>query len=954
FSLRAQGAEASGQYEASIRGSIGDISLDASARVSDLSELNSLDLKLAANGPSLGSFTRAFGIENWPDKPFSIKGDVDRVGGTLNISGLTLNIGGTQLVLDALLTDFPNLDASRIKISVEGDDITQFRELVGLPGVTTGPFNIHGKLDVSEESVELVQVEVVTSLGQATFSGILGPAPEYIGSKLQLHMNGHNARSLMSVFGIDALPEQAFNVNTRFELLKNGLQVERSVLVTIADDRLELGGFIAFKPGIEGSDLDIRVSGNNLAEMLQRVVDTTGVPAQPYDLSGRVKILENGLRLENVKLDFEGIRLGATGSVNLGDHLLGSGLDFQISGDDFSSLGDFEVIGDSLDMFIPGLPYRAAGRFTVEPNGWKLSDTEGQLGKTNFELDGLVGNQDGMAGSNAIFSIKGPGLNQLIVDQGESSLHTQVYESSGQIMLSKDRLSIQKLTIKTDQSNADIVLDFGWPIGSSMDVDFDLKLRGSDIRQLLPDTGSFKPAQVEFKLETIGGKRGKMFSLERFTADIGNLQITTVGEIDEDPDGEKVDLSFSVVSSDISKLGQIDGESLPSLPLDLKADFTGNAKEFIFQNLYASLGESRLEGLLVLSLKGSKPDITLTAKSSFIDLRPFIGPDSSKGSETADEDVDSAKPERLIPATPLPLDALAAADVLLRLNIAEVKYWKDSVRNLVLESGIKAGHLDVPEFSFEAPGGKLRTSFSIQPTGADQADVKIDLDAEKLVLNLSGQPKEKLHLVPSFNLDFKITGKGSNLQEVAGSSNGAFYMESSGGTLAGVNLSILDTFILDEIFSLIMPKSSQNDDLVLKCAATILNIKDGIITTNPGLAFTTDQIAIIAKGSLDLKTEKMQFNFNATPTNALKISAGELFNPYILVSGTLSKPAVGIDPGKAILHGGAAIGTAGISILAKGLLDRVGNAVPVCEEMQNTVRQGTTQTKDKKSKPVKR
>ena len=954
FSLRAEGAEISGSYEANLTGNAGDISLSASARVSDLSQLNNLDLKLAANGPSLGSFTRVFGIEDWPDKPFSLKGDVDRVGGTLNISDLRLNIGGTELTLDALLTDFPNLDASRIKLSVEGDDIIQFRELLGFPGVATGPFKLHGKLDVSTDNVELLQIDLETSLGKASLSGTLGPAPGYLGSKLQLHLNGKNARSFISIFGIDALPEQPFNLNTRFELVDNGLRVERSVLVTIEDDRLELGGFIAFNPGIQGSEFDLRVSGDDLAQMLQRVMDTGYIPPRPYELSGRLGVLEDSLLLHDVKLDFEGIKLSTTGSINLVDQLVGSGLDFQIGGDDFSSLGNFEVIGESLDSFVPGQPYQAAGHFMIETGGWRLNDIKGQVGKTDFNFDGLISNQNELAGSDASFSIRGPGLNQLLVDQGDSSLHTQVYESSGQIMLSKDRLRIQKLNIRTDKSNAEIMLDFGWPISGSIDVDFNVKLQGNDIRQLLPDTGSFKPDQAEYKLEAIGEKRGKLFSLERFKADIGNLQITTVGEIDEDQGGEKIDISFSVESGNISKLGKINNKSLPALALDVKADFTGNAWGFVLQNIDASLGESRLEGLLDVSLKGSKPDITLTAKSSFIDLRPFVDPIDSKDPDTADEDVDSAKRERLIPATPLPLDALAAADVLLRLDIAEVKYWKDSVRNLVLESEIKAGHLNVPEFSFKAANGTLKTSFSIQPTGAGQADVKIGLGAEKLVLNISGQPKETLHLVPSFNLDFKITGKGSNLQEVAGSTNGSLYLESSGGTLAGVNLSILDTFILDEIFSLIMPKSSQNDDLTLKCAAAILNIKDGIIKTNPALAFTTDQIAIVTKGSLDLKTEKMHFNFNATPTNALKISAGELFNPYILVGGTLSKPAVGIDPGKAILHGGAAIGTAGVSILAKGLLDRVGNAMPLCEEMQKTVRQGTAQTENNKSKPAKR
>ena len=79
----------------------------------------------------------------------------------------------------------------------------------------------------------------------------------------------------------------------------------------------------------------------------------------------------------------------------------------------------------------------------------------------------------------------------------------------------------------------------------------------------------------------------------------------------------------------------------------------------------------------------------------------------------------------------------------------------------------------------------------------------------------------------------------------------------------------------------------------------------------------------------------MNLNFNSTPTNALQINPGEMFYPYILISGTLAAPKVGVDPGKAALHGGAAIATLGLSVLAKGLLDRASNAVPVCQEMLN-------------------
>jgi len=306
----------------------------------------------------------------------------------------------------------------------------------------------------------------------------------------------------------------------------------------------------------------------------------------------------------------------------------------------------------------------------------------------------------------------------------------------------------------------------------------------------------------------------------------------------------------------------------------------------------------------------------------------------------ADNESDAATSKsRLIPATPLPLDALAAADITIKLNVAELRHPKDSFRNLVLKAETLEGSLIIPRLSFKGPRGELKTSLSITPTGNNKAEVKIDLNAKEFVFNLSGQPDKNLHEVPATDVNIHVSGKGDNLQEVAGSINGSLHLGSKGGKLEGVNLSVLDTFILDEIFSLIMPKTETEDDLNLTCAATILNITDGLVKTDPAFAFTTDRITLIAKGTLDLKTEKMKINFNAIPNNALKISAGELFNPYILVGGTLSSPEVGLDPAKVLLHGGAAVGTAGISILAKGLVDRLGNTVPVCEDMLEKVQQ---------------
>jgi AsmA protein len=405
--------------------------------------------------------------------------------------------------------------------------------------------------------------------------------------------------------------------------------------------------------------------------------------------------------------------------------------------------------------------------------------------------------------------------------------------------------------------------------------------------------------------------------------------VTMTGQLDDDPSDAGVDIDLKVSSNDISTLGLLSGKPLPAQPLELKANFSGSTRDFVIRNLSGSLGDSYLDATLDVSLSGSKPTVKLVANSKYINVAPFINTDKSEEQQATGE---PAK-DRLIPATPLPLDLLNSADVDIKLNIAELKYTQDSLKDFKLDIDLQAGVLQVQDFSFNAPGGTFSTTLLVQPTDTNNANVKLDVSAEDFIFNLKGVSAEKLKETPTFDVEIHVNGRGSDLQKLAASTNGYITLKSPGGLLEGVDLSILDTFILDEVFSLLMPKSDQPTDEQLSCAAAVLSIKNGLIKTTPAVAFTTEKITIVTKGTLDLKTEKMNFNFNATPNNALQISAGELFNPYILISGTLAKPAVGLDPAKALLHGGAAIGTAGISILAKGLLDRVGNASPVCEEM---------------------
>jgi len=826
FMLHAEGGEKDDHYAAAITGEVGDVSLNVTARAVDLLHLGELDLKVAASGPSLGVFTRTFGIENWPDKPFNITSNVKRTGRALTISDMVLDIGASRFDLDARLPNYPDLENGQATVSVLGDDLAQFRDLLGIAGDASGAFSLHGSLEVSAAGLNHLQAELKTTLVRAVLSGTLGQGPDYNGSQFNLRLDGNNAHALMSSISVDLLPPKPFTANTAFELVPGGVQ------------------------------------------------------------------------LTAVGAELAGVKITADGFVGNGDKQPAATLNFQLSGANFVSAGAFMPDNAALNMFKPGQPFQAAGNMSAQVDGWHLNGIRGRIGTSELQLDGVVSSQPNANGSVIRFSLKSPSLSELLVKPQGMALPLGGFESSGEVTVAGEALR------------------------------FEITARGDDIRPALVQIASFEPTVNTYKIKAVGQSRGGRVTLQQLDAETGNLEVTLTGQAGGSPENEDIDLVFSAVTKDVSALGRLNGERLPPMTLEIKADLKGRPQQLSSQNLSVSLGESRLEGSLDLTLTGPKPSVKLTATASRVDLRPFIN-----DSETGQAGKAGDKKKKLIPATPLPLDSMAAIDLDLKLHIAELLLKKERLENLVVEATLLDGSMKAPLFSFEGARGHLNSAFSITPTGAGNASVKVDLTADKLILNLTGQPRDKQKQQPALDVDFHANGNGSTWSEVAGSMNGGVFLGSMGGTLDGTNLSGLDRFLLDEVLKLILPTSENSDALQITCAAGILKITDGRLETSPAIAVTTSRMAMVSKGSINLKTEKINLDFNATPNSTFKINTGELFNPYIVISGTLSNPKVGVDPTKALLHGGAAIGTAGVSILAKGLLDRLGDSEASCEDM---------------------
>ena len=107
------------------------------------------------------------------------------------------------------------------------------------------------------------------------------------------------------------------------------------------------------------------------------------------------------------------------------------------------------------------------------------------------------------------------------------------------------------------------------------------------------------------------------------------------------------------------------------------------------------------------------------------------------------------------------------------------------------------------------------------------------------------------------------------------------------------------------------------------CAAYLFRAEDGVLRTDPALVLRVKGIDIISQGAINLRTEAVDFNFKTVARSGLGISVGQLLNPYIKISGTLARPRLTVDPKGTLVNAGAAVATAGLSVVATTLWDQL-------------------------------
>lgn len=396
--------------------------------------------------------------------------------------------------------------------------------------------------------------------------------------------------------------------------------------------------------------------------------------------------------------------------------------------------------------------------------------------------------------------------------------------------------------------------------------------------------------------------RGGTFPLD-LEIEAAGTTVKVAGEIDDPAARRGLDIALDARGQSLADLSGLAGASLPALgPYAVGGRIEGTAKAIKVTGLTATLGDSDLAGNATLDLGGARPAVSGALSAGTIHLANIL---------PSREQAAAPDPERRFVFTedPLPLDALRAVDVQLKLSIGRLRLREGiTLSDLDAALFLKDGQLVIDPIRAGFSGGRLAGDLSLDARP----------EAPLLALNLAADGFDYGALLKDMDVtdgvtgtldaSARVTGAGASARALAAGLNGRIEVVGGEGWVRNDLLEASGAGLINMVSAW---RAGEND-LRLNCVVARLPVEDGV-TTGEAILLDTAAVTVGATGKLDLRDETL--DFRVTP-QAKQTSLLSLAVPF-LVGGTLLAPSIGPDPvGTAV--GAAKIAGMFINPLAAG------------------------------------
>jgi hypothetical protein len=418
---------------------------------------------------------------------------------------------------------------------------------------------------------------------------------------------------------------------------------------------------------------------------------------------------------------------------------------------------------------------------------------------------------------------------------------------------------------------------------------------------------------------------------------MGETHIKADGTLEGPPTFGNTNLALRGKIKNLATLNSLFNTELPNLPAELTFQLVEKNQLIILEGFYGTLGDSDISGTASMTV-ADRPHLTVHLTSSFFDVTPHMppreaSPAPTKNSNTvtpARRNERKKSAARVIPDRDVSIAALQKFTAEFDLTVESLKIEAHTVSNAALKGVVEDGALIVTEVGFKTPrGGRLDGSFAARPAGAG-THLASRLEGSELSIGLPAESEEELRGLPKYDLKLALVAEGKNMRDIAASLDGYVRLESGRGRLRTGELRGFTNDFGTELLETINPFIESSPYTKLKCATLLAVSRQGQISGSPAFLMQSDSLKTKVDLKADLATEALAVSFQMVPQKGLGFSLSGLINPYVMVTGTMANPILSIDPEAALVQGGVAVATGGLSILALGLKDRFFSSKDPC------------------------
>jgi len=392
----------------------------------------------------------------------------------------------------------------------------------------------------------------------------------------------------------------------------------------------------------------------------------------------------------------------------------------------------------------------------------------------------------------------------------------------------------------------------------------------------------------------------------------GGMTLTTKGQAGDLTGNWTADLAVTAEGENLAGLSPFVGSELPALgPFKLTGEVKAADQVIDLNGLSFVVGGSDLAGNATLSLAGDRPGVKAALVSKLFDLADFTGNTGSGDGTTGGGS--AGGPDRIFPDTPLPLEALRAADAEVKLSAERLRVAGITLEAVEAPLALKGGNLTVDPLAATLAGGPLGGRLALT-AAKDEPDVALTLKGQDIDFgDLLRQAAVTEEVGGALELDIDLKGRGASPHAIAAGLGGHVQAVSLDGTVDNDLLKVLSVGLGD----VLGPLFGGSETTRLECFVTRFDFEKGQGKSR-ALVFDTGAFAVAGRGGIDLDAEQVSLAFD---TQTSQPSLASLAVPF-RVTGPLAAPSVVPDPiGAAV----GVVGTAGD--VAKTGANIVGGAV---------------------------